>query len=203
MTTHSRWVPEDAAALPLRAWGLGFAVAVALLSGGKVQAHGKPHAHGVARADLALEGAELTIAWESPLDNVLGFERAPRNDAERRAAAELLQWMRTPAEGGGLAWVQVNREAQCRVESASVRAPVLEPSSASGSPAGAARAKDHADLEATATLRCAQPERLQRIHWPVFDRFARLQRIELQWVDAQGQRKWVLKRPQATVTLRP
>jgi hypothetical protein len=39
---------------------------------------GKAHEHGALKLDVAIEGNKLTIAMEAPLDNLLGFERAPR-----------------------------------------------------------------------------------------------------------------------------
>ena len=46
----------------------------------------KAHQHGVARLDVAVEATRVTLYLDTPLDNLLGFERAPRTDAERKAA---------------------------------------------------------------------------------------------------------------------
>ncbi|MGB0128732.1 MAG: DUF2796 domain-containing protein [Rhodocyclaceae bacterium] len=38
------------------------------------------HEHGVAKLDVASDGGALAINVESPLDNRVGFEHAPRTD---------------------------------------------------------------------------------------------------------------------------
>jgi hypothetical protein len=46
------------------------------------------HEHGKATLDVALDGGRLELRLTTPAINVLGFERAPRTDAERQAAAD-------------------------------------------------------------------------------------------------------------------
>lgn len=86
---------------------------------------GKAHEHGALKLDVAIEGNKLTIAMEAPLDNLLGFERAPRTDAERKAAAEVLARLRSPIQGKAL--FSADAAAQCTLSKADVQAPVLEP----------------------------------------------------------------------------
>ena len=62
---------------------------------------------------------------EAPLDNLLGFERAPRTDSERKAAAEVLARLRNPNQGKAL--FSADAAAQCTLSKADVQAPVLEP----------------------------------------------------------------------------
>ena len=45
------------------------------------------------------------MALELPLDSLLGFERAPRTDAERKAAADVLARLRS----GGTLYVPTRR----------------------------------------------------------------------------------------------
>lgn len=42
---------------------------------------GEAHQHGVARLDIAVDAGRISLQRDSPLDKLLGFERAPRNDA--------------------------------------------------------------------------------------------------------------------------
>jgi len=46
------------------------------------------HEHGSARLDVAVDGDRLHIALQSPLDNLVGFEHAPRNERQRTALAK-------------------------------------------------------------------------------------------------------------------
>lgn len=148
----------------------------------------KPHEHGVVKLDVAIEGDKLSIAVEAPLDNLLGFERAPRTDAERKAAADVLARLRAPA---GL--FAADAAAQCTLAKAEVQAPVLE--------AGAKPKDGHADLDATYEFKCAQPAQLRALDVGLFEAYKRIQRIEVQVAGPQGQAKATLRRPARSVKL--
>lgn len=148
----------------------------------------KPHEHGVMKLDVAIEGDKLSVTMEVPLDNLLGFERAPRTDAERKAAADVLARLRAPA---GL--FVVDAAAQCTLAKAEVQAPVLE---------GGAKPKDgHADLDAFYEFKCAQPAQLRTLDVGLFDAYKRIQRIVVQVAGPQGQAKTTLRRPARSVKL--
>jgi hypothetical protein len=92
--------------------GLTNSLAVAFACAcGTTWAAGKAHEHGALRLDVAIEGSKLTITMEAPLDNLLGFERAPRTDAERKAAADVLARLRSPDKGTPL--FALDAAAQC------------------------------------------------------------------------------------------
>ena len=57
------------------------------------------HVHGVAKLEVAIEGADINLHLESPLEGVLGFEHAPGNDKERAIVAQMRKMM---ANGGAL-----------------------------------------------------------------------------------------------------
>ena len=175
---------------PLTTTGLlgGLAVVSSL-----VLAAGKAHEHGAVRLDVAIEGSKLTITMEAPLDNLLGFERAPRTDAERKAGADVLARLRSPATGTPL--FAADAAAQCGLSRAEVQAPVLEPGSKSA-------AKDeHADLDASFEFNCAHPAELRALDVGLFDAFKRIQRIDVQVAGPKGQSKATLKRPSRSVKL--
>ena len=191
--------------------------AMALLMAMWPAAHaGKAHEHGVAKVDVAIEGGKLTVALQSPLDSLLGFERAPRTDAERKAAADMLARLRS---GGAL--FKADAAAQCTLSKAEVSAPVLDAANKAPVTGAAAKATDtgaaakatvmgaaakategdHADLDASYEYTCAQPQQLRTLELGLFDAFKRMQRIEVQVAGAQGQSKVTLKRPARTVKL--
>ncbi len=160
---------------------------------GPAWAAGKAHEHGALKLDVAIEGNKLTIAMVAPLDNLLGFERAPRTDAERKAAAEVLARLRNPGQGVPL--FVTDAAAQCSLAKAEVQAPVLEPGAA-------AAAKDgHADVDASYEFNCAQPGELRSLDVALFDAYKRIQRIDVQVAGAKGQAKVTLKRPARKVPL--
>ena len=171
-------------------------------------ATGKPHEHGVVRLDVSIEGPALTVAMTAALDNWLGFERAPRTDAERKAAAEVLARLRNPQQGTPL--FVPDAAAQCQLVKAEVSAPVLEPGAKPTAKSGAAPASppaahkggaEHADLETSYTFQCAQPTQLRTLELGLFDAYKRIQRIHVQVAGPKGQSKVTLRRPARSVAL--
>ena len=165
---------------------------------------GKAHEHGVVRLDVSVEGSKLTIDMVAALDNWLGFERAPRNDAERKAAAEVLARLRNPQQGAPL--FATDAGAQCQLTLAEVSAPVLEPgakpvSKPATAPNSPPKGGEHADLEARYTFLCAQPTQLRTLEVGLFDIYRRVQRIHVQVAGPKGQSKATLRRPARSVTL--
>ena len=164
------------------------------------------HEHGAVKLDVAVDGSTLTVGLEAPLDSLLGFERAPRNDKERRAAADLLARLRS---GAGL--FATDAGAQCSLSKTDVQAPVLEPAAkastatkTTGPAAGADKAPpkdDHADLDASFEYTCAQPQQLRTLDVGLFQAFGRIQRIDVQVAGPKTQSKATLKRPARVVVL--
>lgn len=157
-------------------------------AGGPAAAAPHAHEHGVATLSVAVDGNTLSIDLDAPLDGFLGFERAPRTDAERKAAADMLARLRDAA-----ALFKPDAAAGCSVTGAKVDAPVLNP---------AAKGQgEHAELEAQYSFRCTQAQALRTLDVGLFDAFKRLQRIEVQVAGAKGQSKVTLKRPARAVPL--
>lgn len=162
------------------------------------------HVHGRAALEIAIDGATVQVSLNSPLDNLLTFERAPRNEKERQAvkamALKLNQADRlfifTPA-------------AQCRVESTDLASPVLSPdllapasdsgksadkntgknSGPSGTaPSASSTAADvHAELEATWRFQCTQPRALRGVDVRLFQMFPGLRRLDAAVAGPKGQ----------------
>jgi len=159
----------------------------------------------VVRLDVSIEGPQVTIAMTAALDNWLGFERTPRTDAERKAAAEVLARLRNPSQGAPL--FALNAQAQCQLAQAEVSAPVLEPAAKPAAPAAAPPpppakgGAEHADLEASYRFQCAHPAQLRSLELGLFDAYKRIQRIEVQVAGSKGQSKVTLRRPARSVTL--
>lgn len=146
------------------------------------------HVHGAVTVDLAVEGSTLVIDLEAPLESLLGFERAPRTEAERQAARAMLEALRA---GQGL--FVPDPEAGCTLASARADAPALRP--------GAAPGDAHADLDAGYTYTCARPGALRRLDLGgLLDRHPRIARVEVRGALPAGQFRQVLRRPQRAVT---
>lgn len=158
-----------------------------------VQAGGV-HEHGAARLDVAIEGAEVSLHLESPLDGLLGFERAPRDEAEREKVRRMAAALRKadqlyafPAPAG------------CVVDEVKLASPVIVPDllGERGAPAaahahhdhahGEAHGHGHAELAADYRFRCATPARLDRVDVRLFTAFPRIERLDVQVVGPRGQ----------------
>lgn len=175
---------------------------------------GKAHEHGVARLDIGVEAGRITLNLELPLEDVVGFERAARTEAERAAIVAALARLQEaaklvridPAAGCGPARVQLEAAAwgvgpATSAASASASAPTATRASALAAPAPKAREPAHGDLEATYEFRCSNAPRAAFVEVGLFEAFARLRRIEVQAVAPRGQMKLVLRRPQVRVGL--
>lgn len=178
--------------LPTRAMAVAITLACATATA-TATAAGKAHEHGALKLDVAIEGNKLSITMEAPLESLLGFERAPRTDAERKAAADLLLRLRGPAQGAPL--FAADAAAQCALSKAEVLAPVLERG------AQPAAKGEHADLDASYEFTCAEPGQLRSLDIGLFEAYRRLQRIDVQVAGPKGQSKASLKRPARSVKL--
>ncbi|NRF67690.1 DUF2796 domain-containing protein [Aquincola sp. S2] len=150
------------------------------------------HQHGAVTLAVAIDGEQLSIAMEAPLDSLLGFERAPRSEAERRAASELLARLRN----GGAALFKPDAAARCTLVTAQVRADVLEPAAQPAPKDG-----EHADIDADYAFKCTSPNLLRSVDVGLLDAFKRIRRIEVQVVGPKGQHKATLERPARTIPM--
>jgi len=180
---------------------IGFAVPALAQSAGA-------HVHGQAVLEIAVDGETVQLNLYSPLDNLLGFEHAPRTEEERRAvrsmAAKLHQadslFVFTPS-------------ARCQLESADLQSATLPPEllaavspsgkseraaassrggetskplSSPSSPVPHAHAGHeaqhshgaHAELEAVWVFHCSVPQALQALDVGLFRAFSGLRRLD-------------------------
>jgi Protein of unknown function (DUF2796) len=182
---------------------VGLALALLMALSGAAWAQHAPHAHVHGRIQLgvAVDGAEVSVDIDTPLDSLLGFEHAPRTAAQKQLAAE---WARRLRDGDSL-W-RFNPEAQCRLKQADLEAPVLglgvQATPASPS-AHAGDAGGHADLAGAWSFVCAAPVALRSLEVSLFKLSPHAQVIEVQWVKGARQGKQTLKRPQSRIHLMP
>lgn len=161
---------------------------------------GPAHQHGVARLDVAVEAGRVTLYLETPLDNLLGFERAPRTDAERRQADAAVARLKDADK-----LFRIDGNAGCKLAKVTLSSAALGlPPAAPGAPAAPAApaAKDeHADLEGRFEFSCTAGTRAGFVEVGLFEAFAQIKRIELQLVSPKGQMKATLLRPASRVAL--
>ena len=138
----------------------------------------KAHQHGTAQLQVSLEGGVLQIALEGPAENFLGFEHAPRTDAQKATAARVEQQLKQPAQ----LFTPV-AAANCQAQAPRVELKLPPPGSKEA----------HSEVEAEWRWQCAQPAALGHVDVGLFKAFPRLKELRVQIVTAQGQKTAVLK----------
>lgn len=146
-------------------------------------AAGNAHSHGDARLDVAVDATSLSIQFSSPLDNLVGFERAPRTDRERQRADAAVARLED-AE----AVFKIDPAAQCRLAKVEVASAALK----LGKPEPHGHEEGHADLDGSFEFACADATRATFIDVDLFQ-FKRLHRIDAQVASPAGQFKRTLR----------
>lgn len=146
-------------------------------------AAGKAHAHGNGTLEVVVEPQRLSLHFSSPLDNLVGFERAPRNDKERQQTNAVLARLNA-AE----AMFKIDPAAQCKLAKVELSSAALK----LGGPAPAKEEADHADIDGSYDFSCADATQARHIDVGLFE-FKRLHRLDVQVAGPAGQFKRTLK----------
>lgn len=154
------------------------------------KAAGKAHEHGVAQLDIAVSVDSVNIELDSPLDNLVGFERMPRTEAERERVNAAAQRLRD-----GAALFRIDPAAACTLARAELASPVLRPDP------GTAAVSEHVDMRGSYVFNCKAGAKASFVEVGLFDAFGRLKRIELQVLTPKGQLKATLRKPASRVVL--
>ncbi|WP_020506347.1 DUF2796 domain-containing protein [Lamprocystis purpurea] len=155
------------------------------------------HEHGVGSLTLALDGKEMEIELESPAANLVGFEHAPKDDAQRAALERAVALLKD-----GERLFSFPKAAGCRLTAASVSSSLLghEPAEKADhedhkahaeAPSAAAdhdaEHESHADLDADYDFECTHPEKIDQVEVGLFAAFPATERLKVQYVTARGQ----------------
>ena len=145
-----------------------------------------PHEHGAARLHVAIDGDRLQLAFTSPLDTLVGFERAPRNAKETAAVKSMAERLGEPER-----LFVPTPEARCTRASVDLESPVIDPALlGSGAQRARAPAKSHgghASIDAEIAFRCDNVRALTAIDVKAFEAFPRMKRLDVQVAGAKKQ----------------
>jgi hypothetical protein len=156
---------------------LSVLVALLTVSSHAAAADAGAHVHGAATADVVVDGPVLQIELASPLENLVGFEHAPRNARQKKAVQEMTERFARPET-----LFVPNADARCKAEPAAIESPLHQNGRREK------RAKDaHAELHATITFRCAAPAALKAIDFRIFEVFRGIERLSVQVAGPGGQ----------------
>lgn len=185
--------------LPLRAGRAILAAGLTVLSAAGAVAQQHAHVHGRAELNVAVDAQTVTIQLESPLDSLLGFERAPRTDAERKRVADAVKRLQAADK-----LFRIDPAAQCALKSVELESEVLGlGKDAAAAPQPAAKSGDkhdhkggdedeHADIDVTAVFGCANAGKARFVDVGLFEAFPRYKAIDAQVAAPGGQSKRTL-----------
>lgn len=140
------------------------------------------HEHGAADLRVAVDGKVLLIEFESPLDNLVGFEHAPRDQKQRDALANA---ERTLTRFDHL--FALPTTAACTLKDVRLQSPWSHGSDPHKDRHEHEPGETHADLQVTYQLECAQPQALKAMEVKLFDAFSRVHRIKAETATPRGQ----------------
>jgi hypothetical protein len=145
------------------------------------------HEHGAASLEVSVDGRTLQIELDGPADNLLGFEHAPQNDAQKKAVARADELLKRANQ-----LFFIPPAAQCQPQPVTVQMKLPTPSSG----------ETHSEIEAEWRWECAKPEALTYVDvGGLFKAFPRLKQLRVQIATARNQTTVVLKPGSARVKL--
>lgn len=181
------------------------------------------HEHGVGALNIAVEGTTVTMEFEAPGADIVGFEYAAESAEDRAAIDTAVATLARPLD---LFVMPV--DAACTVTQASAELESEDAHDDHGDHAEhagheahddhddhAGHAHDdhddhaehadgaqHTEFHAAYTLDCAKPEALTEITFAYFDTFENAREVEVQIVSASGAQAFEMERSAPTLDLR-
>ncbi len=143
--------------------------------------HGHAHEHGKGRLEISVAANQAIGKLKIPLEALVGFERAPKTEAETNTINTMNQKLQSPG-----AFFVANKDAEC--------SPKLISSTIVRDQAG-----KHADLDYQFDLNCAKLSSLKQLRIGLFSEYKRLKEIRVESVGPWGQKSVTAKRDSSTV----
>ncbi len=153
------------------------------------------HEHGKITINAALDRQELSIELDAPADNVVGFEHAPRTDAETAAVRDAEKLLKNAQGLFGFP-----PAAQCHFAGSQVTAPRWEAETSEAH--GESGHEHHADYEARFTYRCEAPLQLAWFEPWLLGKLREVREARVNLITASGQRSQVVTKARDRIALR-
>jgi hypothetical protein len=141
------------------------------------------HVHGAGQLSIAVDGNLIEVELSAPLDSLVGFERPPRTEREKKAVDAMRARFMKPDT-----LFSPTTAAGCTAAPAKLSAPVLDAKEAKPG-----KTEDgHAELQAMIAFRCESAAALKDIEVRLFDAFSGLHKLSVQVASPRGQRSATL-----------
>ena len=144
------------------------------------------HAHGKGELELLVDGKNVQGVFRTPMDSLLGFEHAPKTDAQRDAVDSLRKRLGNPSTV-----LSPNAEAQCTPTHQEATSTLFTGTVKAG----------HSELEYRFTFECTQPGRLTTLEIVALRDFKRLTEVRVQLVTTSAQRALVVRKRDPRIVL--
>jgi hypothetical protein len=136
------------------------------------------HVHGIASLQVAVDANTLNVSFSSPLDNLLGFERKARNQAEVAQVQKMInQFYKTNL-------FVPTKAAQCKLKSVHLESIVIK---STGNTPHEHAEEGHADLDGEFIFTCNKVENLRDLQVNLFQPFPNMREISAEIVSIHGQ----------------
>lgn len=158
------------------------------------------HVHGEAELFIAIEGNQVLLEFESPADNIIGFEHAPKTQLQQKQLESSLVKLDSHTS------IATFSEANCQQISAEVTSPFKdhhktetnedshEPAHKEHSHEEHGHEKDHeeetshTEFHASYALQCSEAaQKIRTIDINAFKHFTGIKKITVNWVTPNGQ----------------
>jgi len=153
------------------------------------------HTHGRMTLDVAVDVQSIALAIESPLESFLGFERAPRTDAEHKRVADMVAHLNAADQ-----LFQPDPAATCKLSKVELTSSALSLGTKEEEVYSNDEEKrhdhadnEHANVNADIVFTCARATEARFIDVKLFDTYPRIRTIDVQVAAPQGQFKRVLQ----------
>jgi len=161
---------------------LALSPGVTLVERGAQAAEQSAHVHGQAGLQVAAEGMVLELYFKSPAVNIVGFEHAPRSEAQREQVTQAAAQLREQP------LVRLPLADDCAMTDASVASALLE---ADHSDEGHAHDHEyehrHTSFEVTQRLECEGGSLSGPVQASVMQAFEGIEQLRVEWLDDGGQ----------------
>ncbi len=149
--------------------------------------HHHAHAHGKAELELSIKAGAIRGVFRTPMDNLLGFEHAPKTQSQKNSVEQLRQRLSDATR-----FFAPNAAAQG----------LPAPSSFSSAMFSGGGQNGHSDLEYQFGFDCNRPGELKSIEALVFEHYPRMHEIRTELVSEAGQRAVILKKNTRRLTIK-
>ncbi|WP_297810089.1 DUF2796 domain-containing protein [uncultured Methylophaga sp.] len=142
------------------------------------------HVHGEAALNLVIDGQTLLVEFISPMENLLGFEHAPKTEQQKQSYQQLLRQL------AGYRSLFSIPGGQCQLTDQHHKPPFND---ASGK---------HAEWQGEYHLSCDELEQADRLQPEIFSAFPGVEKLTVQLISTKGQSQFILSKDSDPVPLR-